>query len=780
MQPARASTFGCRLCPLLVQSRKWIVDGNGNPRARLVFIGEAPGKEEDRLGVPFIGQSGKLLKDTLYKAGLLDTQMFLTNVVRCHPEDNRDPTDLEVSNCSGWLMAELQMLTEARAVVLMGKVSLKVRAVVEAVLPGAKVFEAYHPAYVLRMPRFRQAWEDQIAGIVEYANAGVVYVSPGVEPWMEGMPDVTSAWLSVDIETDSGEEKTGVTRVAWTMSDGVESYFHDGPEHPSMFYAGRQQPTWYWNAKYDVPDVGGNLRDLDSWEDGMLVSYVLRYPMVGLKPMTEYLSGWKLGKYTDLVGTGKKQVSFSEALKRDRRAAIKYASEDTVATSRNAMQLWPELMKRPRLLKYYREIEKPIVPVLRDMEDAGVRINEAKIRELDAELETVIREREQKIRDFWGQEDDWKHTKKSDLVPVLESAGADLKWRTPTGQVQLDEQVLLRLAGAHVAEDIVPDTLLRELVQDILWCREHAKLRSTYTSPIARGLDREGRLHARFNQCVAETNRLSSDGPNLQNIPIRGRIGNRIREMFEADYSRGLRLVKADYSQLEVRIYAEQTGEQYLVEAYTHRSHNSDGKSGACTRCDVHQIVADLLRIPRWRAKNVLFAAIYGADAPKLAETAGVSESETADFLDRMRRLLPSLLTWQSRVLREHDSCGYVETMLGWRNSYPLLASPFRREQKEALRKAANFPIQGTASGLVKRAMIMLDREASRYEARLVLQVHDEVVYEVPAGNVARWARVVEEVGRRAGDGIMQTVPIQFELASGLNWGAVEKLAHAA
>lgn len=250
----------------------------------------------------------------------------------------------------------------------------------------------------------------------------------------------------------------------------------------------------------------------------------------------------------------------------------------------------------------------------------------------------------------------------------------------------------------------------------------------------------------------------------MQNIPLRGKIKKAIRSVFIAPA--GAKLVKADFSQLEVRIYAHYTMEPVLLAAYPW-----DGPAR-----DVHQGVADELGIARWRAKNVMFAGAYGAGGPKLAETAGVEKDKAEAFLGRMRERIPAFVIWPKHIGGLLARQGFIETWLGWRNYYPLYWSPIKKDQRKALREAANLPIQGTASGIVKMFMARMHKLCPKYEALPILQVHDEMVYEVPGGNVAAFAEMLKAIGRQIGVDIGLRVPLEVNVEAGPNWGDTSEL----
>lgn len=806
MELYTAAGVGCQLCPELCASRRNIVDGAGAVNPLLMVVAEAPGEFEDKQGTPFVGDSGQFIRAALSESGIHASRIYMTNAVKCRPENNRDPNPDELDSCQVWLEDEIERL-QPRVILTLGKYA---KAAIESIAPACIVRDVVHPAAILRSTAPRLAWQTLIKEAVDLAlgvERGPVYAG-SVDPWSEGTPDIWSPWLAVDTETDDLEEGYGKTLVSVQVSDGDKVQFiavRPGDTFSWTFDVGAR--VFAHNIKYDAPLIGLDLDNLHSWDDTGIMAYVLRYPRVGLKVIGPEITGiymepissilkYRLktrsvlkSKCRDCKGMGQlieeadaegidiipcpscegeghpvrykekwAKRSFSEALAMEPELARTYANKDPVVTSRIARYLVAELHKpgNEKLREYYETIEKPVLPVIAEMERNGVKIDVDALIPLRAELDAALGEIERAITDELGQTLDFNPNSNQQLAEAMLGAGWTLKDMTPTGEWQLDVNVLCKLAGVDSKDDIPEGTL----IGNILEMRRMRKLRSTYVEKLIDLRDENGRVHTSFNQMVAGTNRLSSSDPiNLQNIPIRGKIGKSIRKTFIPEP--GFVIVKGDASQLEVRLFAHYTRDPVLVDAYPW-----DGPAR-----DVHQGVADALDIARWRAKNTLFCAVYGGGGDKLAATAGVEGKLAAEFLARMRVQMPSLVTWPKYVARLLDTQGYVETWLGWRNYYPNYWSPLRREQRKALREAGNMPIQGTAAGLIKRLMIQARTIAARYDARALLQVHDEMVYEVPAEHVIKFgeelAASFAQIGRDAGI----SVPLELNVEAGPNWG---------
>jgi uracil-DNA glycosylase family 4 len=828
-----ATQAKCDRCPALCGSRQNIVEGFGPVAPLIAVVGEAPGREEDKAAIPFVGASGKLLRAVLGEIGLVASEVFYTNAVRCRPEDNRTPTREEWMACGSWLKSELERVRPV-VVVAMGRTAADA---VNAL--GIEAEYVYHPAYIMRQGHAkREAWKAELQAIVRRARGESEPVAEVAEPWWEGPIDWAHPALAVDTETDSLTEGYGERLVMAQVSDGTgaQVYLEGQVESEGALRAIRDRHVYLWNAKYDAPLLGVDLGDAEKWDDPALMAYVLRYERVGLKELGPKLTGLEMRSIKELlqvykqtgvrrngsvikhkgktnkpwhakIGKGTHSTSyhfyksfatedeanaaldvalaelglpretpvykwvkapFSAALETRPEEARAYGMLDAVVTARAGALLERELNRLPVLRRYYDEFEKPCVQVLADMERVGVQIDPRELEPLSERLGREIAGADARAREVFGVDPAVNLGSPEQVCNVLMELGYSWKKHTPSGmRLSTDEATLLSLTGYTVYDDPgqgglkqaleagEDDRALSHFVGNLLYMREMAKLRSTYVDKLLRVRDQGDRVHARFNGMVTNTDRLSSSEPNLQNIPIRGTLRDAIRRVFVA--RDGCCFVKADFSQLEVRIYAHFTQEPVLLRAY------QEG-------LDVHQSVADELGIPRWRAKNVLFAAIYGAAAAKLAQTAGVTDAR--EFLERLRVRLPSILNWHKKIAASLDTRGYVETLFGWRGYYPLWRSPLGKDRAASLREAGNLPIQGTASGIVKRLMIQAAPLARQYQADLVLQVHDEVVYEVPINGAKPFAAQLERLGANVCPEL--SVPLVFEPAIGPNWADVK------
>ncbi len=369
------------------------------------------------------------------------------------------------------------------------------------------------------------------------------------------------------------------------------------------------------------------------------------------------------------------------------------------------------------------------------------------------------------------------------MGPVLAKLGLIDGKRTDTGELGCAVGNVLGAFGVEKVEDI-PDTADGRLACQYLEWKYMGKLQATYVDGIrgrekdkkrkavASKLDSNSRLHARFNQCVTNTNRLSSSDPNVQNIPARPKpgfspevlhIGMAIRKAFVA--SPGHVLVGGDFSQLQLRVWAEFTADPVFVQAY-----NQTGE-----KSDFHQYAASALGQPRSTIKNFVFAVLFGADEAKAARTAGLEGAIVAPFIQQMQRDIPSLSTFKIAVGDSLAARGYVESLMGWRGFFPDFWSPVRQWQAAALREATNFPIQATEAGLVKACMIAIHSNLRRYynnAPKLVLQVHDELWADCPTYMSYDVAQMMKETCEEVSREWFKLVPIKFETKIVQNWAA--------
>ena len=484
--------------------------------------------------------------------------------------------------------------------------------------------------------------------------------------------------------------------------------------------------------------------------DTMLESYVLNSTATrhDMDSMSEHYLGIRTIHFEDVAGKGAKQISFDQV---SVEKAAEYSAEDADITLRLHRKLWPQLEAIPALAKLYTEIEQPLVPVLQRMERGGVLIDREMLKRQSGELAQRLVELGAEAQREAGQEFNVESPKQLQQI-LFEKLKLPVVRKTPTGQPSTADDVLEELAAEHT---------LPKLIRDY---RELAKLRSTYTERLPEQIDpHTGRVHTSYHQAVAATGRLSSTDPNLQNIPIRTPEGRRIRQAFIAPP--GHVLMAADYSQIELRIMAHLSGDEGLLRAFA-----ADQDIHRATAAEVFGVAPEAVSADQRRsAKAINFGLIYGMSAFGLAKQLGIERSAAAQYVELYFARYPGVRRYMDDTRARAKRDGYVETVYGRRLYLPEINSRNRPLQQYAERSAINAPMQGTAADIIKRAMLGVDAWCQQPDvpARLLMQVHDELVLEVRADFLdAARARVR---GLMAGAAELR-VPLKVDVGHGANW----------
>jgi DNA polymerase I len=483
--------------------------------------------------------------------------------------------------------------------------------------------------------------------------------------------------------------------------------------------------------------------------DSMLESYVLnssgnRHDMDTLAK--KYL-GYDTIHYADVAGKGAKQIPFAQVALDD---ATRYAAEDADITLRLHRELWSKLEAEPKLRNVFETIEMPLVPVLARIEQTGVLIDTAKLKVQSQELGRSMLELQQNAYAVAGRHFSLDSPKQLQAL-LYDELKLPVTLKTPTGQPSTNEEALEALASQH------------ELPRMILDYRTMAKLRSTYTDKLADHVNpRTGRVHTSYHQAVAQTGRLSSNDPNLQNIPIRTEQGRRIRQAFIAP--QGCKILAADYSQIELRIMAHLSGDPGLLAAF----HGNQ---------DVHRATAaEVFGVPpdevdgnqRRAAKAINFGLMYGMSAFGLARALSIDRGEATSYIKRYFERYPGVQEFMQSTRAAAHRDGYVETVFGRRLYLNEIHSRNASFRAGAERAAINAPMQGTAADIIKRAMISVDAWlVGNPAARMIMQVHDELVFEVRADAVAEITSGVRERMMHAAE---LAVPLIVDIGVGENW----------
>ena len=503
------------------------------------------------------------------------------------------------------------------------------------------------------------------------------------------------------------------------------------------------------NFKYDLTIFARNGIDVQGVAfDTMLESYVLnstgRHNMDDLAK--RYL-GHQTITFEEIAGKGKNQLTFNQI---PLEKAAEYAAEDADVTMKLQQVLWEKLSKEPTLEKLFKEMELPLLGVLSRMERRGVLIDSDALFLQSNEIANRLSELEEQAYVLAGQPFNLASTKQLQEI-LFDKLGLPVIQKTPKGAPSTNEEVLEELAFSH------------ELPKVLVEHRGLSKLKSTYTDKLPQMVNPQtGRVHTSYHQAVTATGRLSSSDPNLQNIPIRNEEGRRIRQAFIA--REGFTVVAADYSQIELRIMAHLSQDQGLINAFTqgkdiHRS----------TAAEIFGVALDEVTSEQRRnAKAINFGLIYGMSTFGLSRQLGIGRADAQSYMDLYFKRYPGVQTFMHDIREKAKAQGYVETLFGRRLYLPDINSSNGMRRKAAERVAINAPMQGTAADIIKRAMIQLDQKLQNDpDIAMIMQVHDELVFEVRSEKVAFYSELIKTQMESAADLV---VPLIVDVGQGTNW----------
>ena len=496
-------------------------------------------------------------------------------------------------------------------------------------------------------------------------------------------------------------------------------------------------------ARYDIALAGMAF-------DSMLESYVLNSVATrhDMDSTARHYLGRETIHYEDVAGKGAKQLTFNQI---DLDTAAPYAAEDADVTLQLHGKLWAELCKTESLRKVYTDIEQPLVPVLLAMEETGVLIDRQMLAEQSHELTVRMAELEKEAHELAGAPFNLGSPKQLQQI-LFEQQELPVIRKTPKGQPSTAEDVLAELAINY------------ELPRVIIEYRGVSKLKSTYTDKLPLQISKHtGRVHTSYHQAVAATGRLSSTDPNLQNIPIRTPEGRRIRKAFVAP--KGQVLLAADYSQIELRIMAHLSGDEGLQAAF-----DAGQDIHRATAAEVFGVELDAVTDDQRRsAKAINFGLMYGMSAFGLAKQLGVPRGEAQEYIDLYFDRYPGVKAFMDDIREKARKQGFVETVFGRRLYLPEINSRNPQQRQYAERTAINAPMQGTAADIIKRAMISVQDwlKSSQPGARMIMQVHDELVFEVDEDAVDKVRDTVVELMEGAAD---LDVALQVDAGVGSNW----------
>ncbi|EDL68810.1 MULTISPECIES: DNA polymerase I [Vibrio] len=584
--------------------------------------------------------------------------------------------------------------------------------------------------------------------------------------WLDKLK--ASELFAFDTETDSLDYMVAnLVGLSFATDEGIAAYvpvahdYLDAPQQLDRDWVLAQlkpiledeaQAKVGQNLKYDASVLaryGIEMKGIK--HDTMLASYV--YNSVGGKHDMDSLALRFLQhsciSFEQIAGKGKNQLTFNQI---DLDEASPYAAEDADVTLRLHNRLFANIEQDDKLKTVYEEIEMPLVPVLSRIERTGVLIDDMKLSAQSVEIAARLDELEQKAYEIAEQEFNMNSPKQLQAL-LFEKMGLPVIKKTPSGTPSTNEEVLQELALDY------------PLPKLILEYRGLAKLKSTYTDKLPKMINPStGRVHTSYHQAVTATGRLSSTDPNLQNIPIRNEEGRRIRQAFVAPT--GYKILAVDYSQIELRIMAHLSGDQALLDAFR------DGKDiHAATAAEIMGVsIEDVSSEQRRRAKAVNFGLIYGMSAFGLAKQLGIPRGEAQAYMDKYFERYPGVMQYMEDTRSAASEQGFVETIFGRRLHLPEIQSRNGMRRKAAERAAINAPMQGTAADIIKKAMLLVDQwiqEEGNGRVKLLMQVHDELVFEVEESSLSEIESKVQNLMESAAE---LKVPLVAEAGHGDNW----------
>jgi len=497
------------------------------------------------------------------------------------------------------------------------------------------------------------------------------------------------------------------------------------------------------NGKYDMAVLANHGIEMKNLAcDTMIAAYLLGEKSLGLKVLALAKLNIEMTPITTLIGTGTKQLTMAQV---NIAEASKYACADADITLRLAQLLQPEL-ENQGLMQLFTEVEMPLVPVLLQMEMTGVKLNANYLNTLSQSMQQQVYDLETRIYNSIGHQ--FNVNSPQQLAAVLFD---ELGLRN-TKKRSTDAKVLEGLKGLH------------PIVNFMIEYRRLSKLKSTYVDALPLLINHKtGRIHTSFNQALTATGRLSSNKPNLQNIPV----GKEIRQAFTP--SKNCLFLSADYSQIELRIMSHLSQDKELISAFLNNEDIHTQTAAKVFGVDKSNITADMRRV----AKVINFGVLYGMSSYGLEQATTLSRKEASQFIDTYFSKYAGVKAYTESTIKEAEEKGYVQTILGRRRYIPGINASNYQVKSEAQRMAINMPVQGTASDIIKVAMIEIQQKIISLElkTRMILQVHDELVFEAPQNELMEIRSIVQEIMPSA---INLSVPIKVDIKIGKNWGEME------
>lgn len=717
----------CSKCPLREHATQ-PVPGVGDAGATYLLIGEAPGREEDADGVPFIGKAGKRLGQLMELAGIDPNDCYITNTCKCRPPKNRNPRKAEQRLCEGWLQQEIK-LVKPKYIITLGAVPLALFSkygikqmhgtmfYYQLNGRGVDIIAQYHPAAVLHQPRLWATMLDDWENIPERVEASFTVVDK---------LDLSSCeYYGFDTENDN-VGKLGTWSVAGRDKKGkmcVQSYFGKNPAYKFPPTAVIQ------NAKWDLRVLKNNgMKPPEHYVDTMIAAYCLGFGHQDSKASTFNEDTGIVGglglKYLARRHLGMAMNTWNQIADQPE-MMLEYNAKDSVA----ALLLWEKWL--PDIPQHFWDIDMPLLPVIMAMEDRGIAIEPAMLGEFDKYLDKAIKEID---------------------LPLNANAPAEIQsyvygelgiepWKfTESGQPSTEKEVL----------ESIDDPTVRKILE----YKRLFKEKGTYVESYIERMDLEGRVHPEFKQCRTATGRLSSARPNLQNVPIEGAQG-RLRELFIAP--EGKKLIRLDFKQMELRVFAALTQDEAMLKAF------AEGK-------DIHQETADALHIDRSHGRNVNFLMLFGGGAWKISHEFGVPIDEAKRMIQKYYGQFPGIPRYFKEMKEKLEAERRAYTYFGRVRRLDALYAEDWRVKDQGLREGFNMPIQGTAAEIVKLVMIDLHH---KHSAPILIQVHDELLFEVNANEADEYARWLWEYVPTLVE--IEGVRFPVDVGVGNNWREAKK-----
>ncbi|WP_318433741.1 DNA polymerase I [Photobacterium leiognathi] len=605
-----------------------------------------------------------------------------------------------------------------------------------------------------------------VAPTIDRSGYEIILDEAAFNVWLEQLKAAKA--FAFDTETDGLDYMTAnVVGVSFAIEEGKAAYVpvaHDYLDVPAQLdrdwvlaqlkplLEDPNQAKIGQNLKFDASIVARYGIEMQGIVfDTMLESYVFN-SVVGRHDMDSlalrYLEHKNIS-FEEIAGKGKKQLTFNQI---DLAQAGPYAAEDADITLRLHNALYPKVEADEKLKHVFETIEMPLVPVLSRMERTGVYVDSMLLGAQSTEIAARLDELEKKAFEIADQEFNLSSPKQLQAI-LFEKMELPVLKKTPSGTPSTNEEVLQELALDY------------PLPKLILEYRGLAKLKSTYTDKLPKMVNpATGRVHTSYHQAVTATGRLSSSDPNLQNIPVRNEEGRRIRQAFVAQS--GYKILAVDYSQIELRIMAHLSGDKALLDAFRHGKDIHAATAAEILGLDIEQVSSEQRR----RAKAINFGLIYGMSAFGLAKQLDMGRNEAQDYMNVYFERYPGVLEYMESTRNTASEKGYVETLFGRRLYLPDIKSRNGLRRKAAERAAINAPMQGTAADIIKLAMIAVDhwvQQQPQDEVRLLMQVHDELVFEVKESALES---VTAEVKALMEQSATLDVPLIADTGFGDNW----------